>query len=110
MDSSDSGYDRITKIDSELAPVHTFIDQTKWSEQADCVWAFNTGEIDQVILKKCEKSTVPLQECAEFCLGLTPYDKYQGHTPKQIEDRAFHADHKRDSTYKKLLAGNDVIR
>lgn len=105
-----SGYERITKIDSKVAPVHTFIDQTKWSEQADCVWAFNTGEIDQVILKKCEKNTVPLQECAEFCLGLTPYDKYQGHTPKQIEDRAFHADHKRDSTYKKLLAGNDVIR
>jgi hypothetical protein len=43
-------------------------------------------------------------------LGLTPYDKYKGHTPKQIGDRVFNADRRKDDTYKKLLAGNDVTR
>jgi type I restriction-modification system DNA methylase subunit len=105
-----SGYVRIKEIDSKTAPVHAFVVQDRWREYADCVWAFNTGRDDQAILRKCEKNTVPLEECAEVCLGLTPYDKYKGHTPKQIEAKAFHADHKRDSTYKKLLAGNDVTR
>jgi hypothetical protein len=41
---------------------------------------------------------------------LTPYDKYKGHTPKQIENRVFHADLQKDKTFKKLLAGNDVTR
>jgi type I restriction-modification system DNA methylase subunit len=105
-----SGYVRINRIDSKMAPVHTFVVQDEWREHPDCIWAFNTSVDDQAILKNCEKNTVPLEECAEFCLGLTPYDKYQGHTPKQIEGKAFHADYKKDSTYRKLLAGNDVTR
>jgi len=43
-------------------------------------------------------------------LGLTPYDKYRGHTPEQITNRIFHSVTKKDETYKKLLAGNDIIR
>lgn len=105
-----SGYERITEIDPPNAPFHTFVDQTKWRSQPDCVWAFNTGDGDQAILRKCEANTVELGRCAEFCLGLTPYDKYKGHTPKQIEDRVFHADRRKDKTFKKLLAGNDVTR
>src|ERR1035437_8727119 len=105
-----SGYDRITEIDPARALVHTFVNEKKWCAQPDCVWAFNTGANDQAILKKCEDHTGPLEECAEFCLGLTPYDKYKGHTPKQIEGKVFHAITKRDKTYKQLLAGNDVTR
>lgn len=105
-----AGYKRITKIDCAKAPVHTFVDQDKWRHQSDCVWTFNTSEDDRAILAKCQQNTVPLEECAEFCLGLTPYDKYKGHTPRQIGDRVFHADRKKDDTYKKLLAGNDVTR
>jgi len=51
-----------------------------------------------------------LSNCADFCLGLTPYDKYKGHTPEQIENRVYHANFKKDDTFKKLLAGNDVTR
>lgn len=103
-------YERITEIDPAKAPVYAFVDQDIWRDQPDCVWAFNTSKSDQSILKKCEQNTVSLEECAEFCLGLTPYDKYRGHTPKEIEDQVFHANHPRDKTFKKLLAGNDVTR
>lgn len=105
-----AGYKRIAEIDPNAAPVHVFVDQNRWRKEADCVWGFNTSESDQTVLKKCEQETVPLEDCAEFCLGLTPYDKYKGHTPKQIENKAFHADHRKDGTYKKVLAGNDVTR
>jgi len=105
-----SGYERITEINPSAAPFHTFVDQSKWQSQPDCVWAFNAGDNDQAILRKCEENSVELERCADFCLGLTPYDKYKGHTPQQIEDQVFHADHKKDKTFKKLLAGYDVRR
>jgi hypothetical protein len=105
-----AGYKRIIEIDPANAPVHVFVDQNRWRKEPDCVWGFNTSSDDQSVLRKCTENTVPLQECAEFCLGLTPYDKYKGHTPKQIENQVFHADHRKDDTYKKLLAGNDVAR
>lgn len=104
------GYARVAEIDPDTAQVHTFVDQHDWEMSPDCVWTFNTGDSDQSILQKCEIGTTPLERCAEFCLGLTPYDKYKGHTPKQIQERAFHAESRKDATYKKLLAGNDVLR
>jgi type I restriction-modification system DNA methylase subunit len=104
------GYARVTEIDPGAAQIHTFVDQSDWETNQDSVWAFNTGDSDQSLLQKCEIGTVALEECAEFCLGLTPYDKYKGHTPKQIQDRVFHSASRKDSTYKKLLAGNDVLR
>jgi type I restriction-modification system DNA methylase subunit len=105
-----AGYKRIAEINPANAPVHVFVNQNRWRKEPDCVWGFNTSSDDQSVLRKCEENTVPLEECANFCLGLTPYDKYKGHTPKQIENQVFHADHRKDETYKKLLAGNDVTR
>jgi SAM-dependent methyltransferase len=105
-----SGYERIQRIDAATASVHSFVRQSTWLESADAVWSINTTESDVSILTKCEEGTIPLEECAEFCLGLTPYDKYKGHTPQQIANRVFHADHQVNKTYKRLLAGNDVVR
>jgi hypothetical protein len=105
-----ASYTRINTIDASSAPVHVFADSKRWRQHADCVWAFNAAGSDHDILEKCEANTVTLDQCAEFCLGLTPYDKYKGHTQKQIADQVFHADHPKDKTFKKLLAGNDVTR
>ncbi|MFP3354108.1 hypothetical protein R0K04_22395, partial [Pseudoalteromonas sp. SIMBA_153] len=43
-------------------------------------------------------------------MGLTPYDKYKGHSQEQIKGRVFHSEFKKDETFKKLLAGNDITR
>ena len=55
-------------------------------------------------------SSVPLYELCEFCLCLTPYYKYAGHTKEQIENKVFHAKSRLDSTFKKLLLSGDVRR
>ena len=81
-----------------------------WAKSEDCIWSVNTTEVDETILQKCNFNAVPLEECAEISLGLTPYDKYKGHAPEQIKNKAFHANFRKDETFKKLLAGNDVIR
>ena len=70
---------------------------------------FSSQEIKNV-LTKIEKDSFPLIDICDFCLGLTPYDKYKGHTQQQIKDKVFHLDHKKDETFKKLLAGANVVR
>jgi type I restriction-modification system DNA methylase subunit len=105
-----SGYDRITKINPENAQVHRHITKKELVVGEDQVWSFNTSSLDESILDRCVRDSSPLVDCADFSLGLTPYDRYKGHTKEQIENRVFHATTKKDQTYRKLLAGNDVER
>ena len=92
------------------AQSHSFVSQENWAATNDSIWSVNTNDADTALIQKCELNSVSLEECVEFCLGLTPYDKYKGHSAIQIMDRVFHADFQKDQTFKKLLAGNDVMR
>lgn len=105
-----AGYERISAIDPSTSHTCASVNQEQWSEPDDYVWSLNTGSGENQILRKIENHTVPLETCADFCLGLTPYDKYRGHTEEQIRNRVFHATSKKDKTFKPLLAGNDVGR
>jgi hypothetical protein len=104
------GYERISSISPTTAHIHGKLSMNNVAKAPDYVWPVNTTDLHNVILKKIEEKGAPLVSLVDFCLGLTPYDKYKGHTEKQIKEKAFHADHKKDSTYKKLLKGNDVRR
>lgn len=104
------GFDRITEISTNNADQIIFADQKSWSNDKDAVFRINVNDSITKLLSRIEKDCQPLVNCADFSLGLTPYDKYKGHTKEQIEGRAFHAAFKKDDTYKKLLAGNDVSR
>lgn len=105
-----AGYERISVIDPSTSHVNASVPQKQWSEPDDYVWSLNTGRDENQILRRIENHTVPLEMCADFCLGLTPYDKYRGHTEEQIKNRVFHATSKKDKTFKPLLAGNEVGR
>ena len=105
-----AGYNRISKIDPETAQVCGNVLQKNWCEKEDFVWFLNVTEEELKVLKKCEFQSDSIDCYADFCLGLTPYDKYKGHTPNQISKKVFHSNFKKDDTFKKLLAGNDVGR
>lgn len=66
------------------------------------------------ILKKIENDSVNLGGktggICDFSLGITPYDKYKGHTKIQIENKIFHSNKKLDDTYKPLLSGSNIVR
>ena len=104
------GYERISSITPSTAHVHGELFMNNVAKSPDYVWPVNTTNFHNLILEKIEGKGVPLVSLVEFCLGLTPYDKYKGHTEKQIQKKVFHADHKKDSTYKRLLKGKDVRR
>jgi len=105
-----SGYERIFNIDPKTAHIYGFVEQGNWAATNDCIWSLNIPKEQESILKKCEVDVIPLEKCVEFSLGITPYDKYKGHTQNQINNKIFHASYKKDKTFRKLLAGNDVRR
>jgi hypothetical protein len=104
------GYERISVISQATAHVCGELSMNSVAKAPDYVWPVNTTDDHNIILEKIEKRGVPLVTLVEFCLGLTPYDKHRGHTETQIKDKVFHSNYKKDSTYKKLLKGNDVRR
>ena len=93
-----------------MAKIHENVSQVSWMSNEDFIWSITLSSSTDELLRKIEADKLPLETCAEFCLGVTPYDKYKGHTPSQIENQVFHADYQKDETFKKLLAGNDVRR
>jgi type I restriction-modification system DNA methylase subunit len=104
------GFDRINEISSLNTDQYLSVKQSDWASDEDHIFRINVNEGISDIISKIEPDTEKLIKCAAFCLGLTPYDKYKGHTPEQIANRVFHSTSKKDDTYKKLLAGNDVRR
>ena len=46
-----------------------------------------------------------LANLAVFSLGITPYDKYKGHSKEIIENRKFHSSVKLDENYKPTISG-----
>jgi len=102
---------RTSLIDRSTAAAGYEIPQGDWTARKDSAITLS-GKSDAVdfLIQKIEKDTVPLETLCEFCLGLTPYDKYSGHTPEQITSKVFHASAQVNSTYKKLLLSGDVKR
>jgi len=84
------------------------IPQTNWEKQK--IINLSTNDNSSSILQKIEENSKPLVDICDFSLGLTPYDKYQGHTKKQIDERVFHSTKKRDNTFKPLLSGSNIVR
>lgn len=104
------GFDRIDEISIYNTKEHSTISQLTWQQDENKIFRINSNaEISQLV-SKIEANSEKLINCAEFCLGLTPYDKYRGHTKEQIENRVFHSTYQKDETFRKLLAGNDVKR
>ncbi len=60
-------------------------------------------------LSKIHGQGTRLGEIAEFALGITPYDKYKGHTKEIIENKEFHSEVKLSNEYKPLIKGENIV-
>ncbi|HMQ70309.1 MAG TPA: N-6 DNA methylase [Ignavibacteria bacterium] len=81
-----------------------------WINNKFLVFDIFTDVETKNLLNNIESKKIKLEEICDFTLGLTPYDKYKGHSQKQIKGRVFHSTQMKDDTYKKLLQGSDVTR
>lgn len=64
----------------------------------------------QTLVSKIEAAGTRLERICEVSQGLTPYDKYKGHSQEQIKERCFHASSKLDESYGIWLNGRDIRR
>jgi type I restriction-modification system DNA methylase subunit len=86
------------------------IDKSGWKKNTDVNYNIFVSVEQSKILSKIKQETKTLDEIADFSLGITPYDKYQGHSIETIKSRAFHSVNKIDDTYKPLISGANITR
>lgn len=66
---------------------------------------------EQIYILQCINGhSFPLGNVCEVSQGLIPYDKYRGHSEEIIKNRIWHSTYQKDSSFKKELAGKDVMR
>ena len=100
---------KIAIITKENSSQVVHFNQQQWGEGEKTFNISMTAESGG-ILKKIEEKCDSLLDLCDFSLGLTPYDKYKGHTQKQIEERAFHSTSKKNETFKPILSGANITR
>ena len=106
-------YDRaatINTIGTEGLTATKYLEPAAWAASKGVIFDVFSEKGAQKICAKMELTTKTLNDYCEFCLGLTPYDKYRGHTEEQIKGRVFHATRTETKFHKPLLAGGDVSR
>jgi type I restriction-modification system DNA methylase subunit len=100
----------ISFISEKNAAVVKTINPQIWGKTDDFIFNIFANNNEQKVLKKISSGKPLLVDICEFSLGLTPYDKYKGHSQKQIENKVFHAHLKKDKFFKPLLSGSGITR
>ncbi|MBL7986974.1 MAG: N-6 DNA methylase [Chlorobi bacterium] len=100
----------LVAIDRTMAQVNNLVFQDQWNEDSEKIFNLHLSSIKNELINKIVTISNPLSSFCEFCLGLTPYDKYKGHTEYQIKNRVFHSNTRLDNSYKPLIKGADIQR
>lgn len=98
--------DKVTKLDESL---RCFIPKKSWEIYDEP--KFNVYFSDKILkpLYKIHGKGKPLGKIADFSLGITPYDKYKGHSKELIVNQEFHSDIKLSENYKPLIKGENIV-
>lgn len=87
-----------------------FIAKDNWKRNEGLNFNIYLSDNQLNLLEKIRQGCIELNELADFSLGITPYDKYKGHSTELMEDRGFHSTTKIDDTYKPLISGTNIKR
>ncbi|MDD4996849.1 MAG: N-6 DNA methylase, partial [Syntrophales bacterium] len=83
--------------------------QSSWGNSEGCIFETRLTGVEGKLVQRLVKSFPKLESVARASLGCQAYNSSK-HTKEQIENRVFHADHKKEEDYLPELAGNDVGR
>ncbi len=98
---------RISQIDDSFA---NYVLKESWKLDKTTIYNIYVCQNQLILLQNIYSNSVELGEIADFSLGLTPYDKYKGHSQELIKSRGYHSVDKRDETYKPLISGTNISR
>lgn len=88
----------------------SFAMESKTRRKNEYVFSIFNTEDEENLIDKIWLADSKLENHCEFCLWLTPYDKYKWHTPEQINNKVFHSSSKKDETFKPLLSWKNIQR
>lgn len=99
--------EKLSFIDSSRSRT---IDKESWKQNED--FNFNIFiSVEQLkLINRIELDSTKLGNIADFTLGITPYDKYRGHSEETIKNREFHSLIKINEHYKPLITGENITR
>jgi tRNA1(Val) A37 N6-methylase TrmN6 len=98
--------DKVTELDETLKYL---VRKKSWEIYDEP--KFNIYISDEILkpLTKIHGKGKRLEEIADFTLGITPYDKYKGHSKELIANKEFHSDVKLSAEYKPLIKGENIV-
>lgn len=99
--------EKISFVDNSIKRT---IEKSGWKNNSDCNYDIFSTLSELKILSKIKNKSKELSELADFSLGITPYDKYRGHSEETIKSRAFHSISKLNDNYKPLITGENITR
>ncbi len=103
-------YSKNEKISFVDGSIKRTIDKSEWKKGSDCNYDIFSTKSELIVLNKIKTDSKELVELADFSLGITPYDKYRGHSEEIIKSRAFHSQSKENEFYKPLITGENITR
>lgn len=95
------------KIDFTKLSFNSFC-RDNWKADSDLRFNIFTSDKVLALLKKIQIGSQNLERYVLTSLGITPYDKYKGHSEDIIKNRAFHSKTPIDDTYVPLISGKNI--
>ncbi len=95
------------KIDFTKLSFKSFC-RDNWKADSDLRFNIFTSDKVLTLLRKIQIGSQDLEKYVLTSLGITPYDKYKGHSEDIIKNRAFHSKTPIDDTYVPLISGKNI--
>jgi hypothetical protein len=95
------------KIDFKNLIFNSFL-RLDWEMDDDLRFNIFGDNKTTTLLKKIESDCLPLENFVYSSLGITPYDKYKGHSENLIRKRGFHSTLKLSEEYVPLISGKNI--
>lgn len=95
------------EIDFSDLRFHSF-DRNAWKSDPETRFGIFLNDNITSLLNQFSESTKPLEHFVYTSLGITPYDKYKGHSEELISSKKFHAKSKLSEKYVPLISGKNI--
>ena len=96
--------DRIDFSNLEL----NIFNRQDWKDDNDFRFNIFSDDKTSLIVKKIENKTSILENFVKFSLGITPYDKYRGHSEELIKNKLYHSSGKDSVFHVPLISGKNI--
>jgi hypothetical protein len=88
--------------------VFKYFNRSDWKSDPDSRFNIFVDQRTTKLLLKIENAAKPLGNFVHTSLGITPYDKYKGHSKGLIAKREFHSKTKLTAQYVPLITGKNI--